>query len=765
MLLILTLRPSEQADFSPLSEIMRDPLTVSMHPGALSGAAAGELVRARLGENADEAFSAACHNATGGNPLLLQELLKTLEGEGVRPDAAHVATVADLGPRVTSRAVLLRLARLSEGAVRTARAAAVLGDDSDLSAVAALADVDVEAAGAAVAVLVRVEVLRPGPSLGFVHPLLGAAVYNDMSTVERALAHERAARLLEDAGAAAERVAAHLLLSPPRGRRWVVETLMRAGQSSRHKGAAEGAVSYLARALREPPPPEWRAQLLFELGRAEALTSGTAAVEHLTQAYGLLEDMRARAAAAQLLGRVLLFTGQPAEGATLARRAAAELGPELDDLRHALEALELMAVLLEGGDAEALGRLEAYRTRPVGAGLGAKMIAAVAVQDWMLAGGPSDGCAELALEALAGGELIAADNGLLGVIAICVLALADREEAIEAWEHSLADAYSRGSLFAKKSVTLWRGFTLYWRGELADAEESIRSSAEGKLWGMGSKGRLYHDAILSAVLRERGDLAGARCALEQSTDPGDGGEATRYWLHSKLELLVAEARFDEALVVAKIFGPRFAQVANPVDTPWRLSVAVALHHLGRSEEAVTFATQGLELARRWGAPGTVARALRTLGSIERGEGLDHLRQAVDVVAGSPARLEQAKALAAWGAGLRRTGLPTDARRPLRQALELADALGALPLAAHVRSELHAAGGRPRRTALGGVAALTASERRVAALAAGGKTNREIAQGLFVTPKTVELHLSNVYRKLGIRSRRELPVEVHIPPTP
>ena len=111
------------------------------------------------------------------------------------------------------------------------------------------------------------------------------------------------------------------------------------------------------------------------------------------------------------------------------------------------------------------------------------------------------------------------------------------------------------------------------------------------------------------------------------------------------------------------------------------------------------------------------------------------------------------------------GPSTDARRPLRQALELADALGALPLAAHVRSELHAAGGRPRRTALGGVAALTASERRVAALAAGGKTNREIAQGLFVTPKTVELHLSNVYRKLGIRSRRELPFEVHIPPTP
>ncbi|MET0686586.1 MAG: helix-turn-helix transcriptional regulator, partial [Solirubrobacteraceae bacterium] len=76
-------------------------------------------------------------------------------------------------------------------------------------------------------------------------------------------------------------------------------------------------------------------------------------------------------------------------------------------------------------------------------------------------------------------------------------------------------------------------------------------------------------------------------------------------------------------------------------------------------------------------------------------------------------------------------------------------------AEHVRTELYAAGARPRTDALSGAAALTASERRVATLAAGGETNRDIAQTLYVTPKTVEVHLSNAYRKLGIRSRREL----------
>jgi DNA-binding NarL/FixJ family response regulator len=765
VLLICTLRPSERSDFALLDEITRDPLSVSIQPGVLSVTATLGLVRGRLGENAAEAFSAACHTATGGNPLLLHELLKTLADEGVQPDATAITTVADLGPRVTSRAVLLRLARLPEAAVKVARAAAVLRDDFDVADVASLATVDIEDAGPAMAALVRAEILRERAPLGFVHPLVGAAVLNDMSTAERALAHERAARLLLDAGSSLERVAAHLLASPPRGQAWVVDTLLRAGRSSLHKGAAESAVAYLARALREPPPPEERGLLLLELGRAEALTSGTAAVEHLRQAYELLDDEATRAAAAQLLARTLLLTGRLTESAALASRAAAALPAELEDVRRGLEAIELVALVLAGGDGEALGRLAFYRRRPVPVGLGAKMLAAVAAQEWMLAGGPSDACAELAIEALAGGDLVEADNGLLAVTAIVVLALADRDEAIAAWQSSLADAHGRGSLFSRKSVTFWRGFTLLLRGDLADAEESVRSSVEDKLWGMGQQGHLYYDAILSAVLRERGDLRGARSALEESTDPGDHGDAARYWLQSKLELLLLEGRLEEALAVARHLEARFTHVANPVDTPWRCPAAVALHRLGRSDDALAVAVEGLELARRWGAPGTLSRALRTLGTLGRDSGIDQLREAVDVVAGSPARLEHARSLAALGAALRRAGRPSDARGPLREALELADVLGAQSLAEDVRSELYASGARPRRSALRGVASLTVSERRVATLATRGRTNREIAQELFVTPKTVELHLGNVYRKLAIRSRHELPDELRGPQTP
>ena len=119
-----------------------------------------------------------------------------------------------------------------------------------------------------------------------------------------------------------------------------------------------------------------------------------------------------------------------------------------------------------------------------------------------------------------------------------------------------------------------------------------------------------------------------------------------------------------------------------------------------------------------------------------------------VVEGSTARLEHAKALAALGSALRRARQPSEAREPLRRALELAAVCGADGLAAHVRSELHAAGSRPRRDALSGVESLTPSERRVADLAVAGRSNREIAQELYVTPKTVEVHLSTPIASSG-----------------
>jgi DNA-binding CsgD family transcriptional regulator len=164
----------------------------------------------------------------------------------------------------------------------------------------------------------------------------------------------------------------------------------------------------------------------------------------------------------------------------------------------------------------------------------------------------------------------------------------------------------------------------------------------------------------------------------------------------------------------------------------------------------------LNEAHAWGTPRAIGMALRALGLVEGGDrGLELLDEAVRVLESSPARLEHARALADFGAALRRANRRTAARHPLRQALDLADACGARPLAERARHELRAAGARPRRPRISGVQALTASERRIATMAAEGLSNPEIAQALFITKKTVEAHLGNAYRKLDVRSRSRL----------
>jgi DNA-binding NarL/FixJ family response regulator len=757
ILLAATMRAGEQcADPALLAEVAHDPAAVTLTPGPLSAAGAAALVRERLGAGADDAFCRACHEATGGNPLLLRQLVRALEAEGAVPDAGQVGVVRAVGPRAASSTVLVRLGRLPADAAAVARAVSVLGDSAELPAVAALAGLDEPDVAAATGELARVEILRPDPPLGFVHPLVRDAIYHELAPGERGLLHERAARLLHTAGAPPEQVAAQLLEAPHRGDPWAIDLLEEAGRTAMRRGAPDSAVAYLRRALEEPPPDERRTAVLLSLGAAEALTSGPAAVEHLQAGYDALEDPIARGQVADGLGRALLFTARVHDAAELARVAAVALPQGSDDLRRTLEALELATHYFGEGGAELRRRQARHRGRP-GPGGGAKALAALAAIDWTYRGGSADECCGLALAALEDGELIESDNGLMSIPAILTLALADREEAVEILERSLEVAYRHGSLFSAPSVQLFLGMTRLWRGDLAGASASLAEAKEGfRAWGFGAVSQVYCDAHLAAVACASGDVAGARRILDRQRFLDEQGDATRHWLNSHMEILVAEARWEETLEVADAWVSRFGDYRNPVAGRWRARKAEALARLGRNDEAVALAASELEDARTYGAPGAVGGSLRVLGTLRGEDGLPLLEEAVAVLAGSPARLEQAGALAALGSALRRARRPTEAREPLRRALELAAACDAPGLAEHIRTELYATGARPRTDALAGVAALTASELRVVERAAAGQTNRDIAQALYVTPKTVEVHLSSAYRKLGIRSRRELP---------
>jgi DNA-binding CsgD family transcriptional regulator len=196
---------------------------------------------------------------------------------------------------------------------------------------------------------------------------------------------------------------------------------------------------------------------------------------------------------------------------------------------------------------------------------------------------------------------------------------------------------------------------------------------------------------------------------------------------------------------------------SPAGVAWRSSLGLTLHALDRTNEGAGLIEEELQLATRFGALRTVGVALRAQALLLRGEAaIAGLKEAARVLAVSPARLEHARVLVDLGAALRRSGRRTEARDVLRSRLDAADRCGAHQLAARARSELTTAGARPRRERITGPEALTASERRVAQMAAEGLTNRQIAQALFVTTKTIEMHLARVYAKLEIKHRGDLP---------
>ena len=467
-------------------------------------------------------------------------------------------------------------------------------------------------------------------------------------------------------------------------------------------------------------------------------------------------------------GRAVLIEGPAGIGKSAlladARHHAAETGSlvlagrgsELEDDRRGLTAFALAAGYFGVGGARTLRRFDAYRDPPApDSGVGVRMLAAPAALWWAYCGeGTAAECAALARAALHGGRLTAADNGLLSIPGIVTLVLAEDDAADAAWEVAQVEAHRRGSLHAISSLHLWHGFALLVQGDLEAAETSLRDAqAEFEDWGFGAVAGMYTGAFLSRALIDRGRRDEARAVLEAARAMVDESDGGRFWRVAELELLVAEGRDEEAVSRSEEYARRHGHVVLPTAAHWRSATARALDRLGRSDEAIALAEAELADAQKWGAPGTVGPVLRVLGGLRRDTAL--LKRAVAVLEGSRARLEHAKALADLGAALRHERRPSDAREPLRRALELADACSADALVEHVRAELYATGARPRTAALGGVEALTASERRVAGFAANGDSNRDIAQALFVTPKTVEVHLSNAYRKLGIRSRREL----------
>ena len=456
----------------------------------------------------------------------------------------------------------------------------------------------------------------------------------------------------------------------------------------------------------------------MELGLAEVLMDGRAAIGHLTEAYETLDDVASRALVAHALCRALLFTGSPAEAADFAQHVVAELPAELDEDRRKLTAFDLMTGFfgVDMPDEAVRARCPPRRPRLRRPTSAPRCSPRPAALWWAYTGGSADECCELALAALAGDDLIVGDNGLMMMAALLTLVLADRPEADTAWATAQAEAHRHGSLLGISSIHLWHGFTLLQYGELADAEESLRSGQEEfDAWGFGQVARTYTGSFIARTLVERGRLDEAR-TWHRARAPRAGREL------GGQPLLACGPRGAAGGRGPRRRGARRVRGLRP--PPRRTSSSRRRRSRARTPPARSTGSAGTTRRSRWRRPSSPtraagarrarsARSLRALGVLRREEGTALLEEAVTVLERSHARLELAKALADLGAALRRDRRPSDAREPLRRALELADACGADALVEHVRSELYATGARPRTTALGGVDALTASERRVA----------------------------------------------------
>ncbi|MFH9572040.1 AAA family ATPase [Streptomyces sp. NPDC017454] len=646
---------------------------------------------------------------------------------------------------------------------RTAEAGA--GDPVDLLAEAAGAD-PARVAGW-LAAMTRLGLLRPDAEghPRYAHPLLRDAVLTGWPRPRREAAHRAAAEAMLRRGDRVEAIARHLLRTPVVGLPWALRVLRDAVTVAVHDARPDDAVGYLRRALDEPLPDDLRQRLLTELGSLEYASADTpAAIARLAEAQHLPADPRNRVRTAVALGTALAGRGEIRTAMEVLRRTEGRLAGHPGLTRTVQAAGALLS------DVDLATRQEVYR--------------------WLCETGEHSP------------ELLGTAGQALLVRYAATAALISAEEAMTRVRALLAQPTDP---LAEPFLLGTAAAVAQWADELDEADRLVERGLAGQ-----------HPALLHpmqhALLNTRADIAAARGdhARLLATGPGrdavaaagmtapSGAGPTNRDAHA-LMALVHTGRTEEAGRLAGAFDLRRApeswelnrflyargvqraaagdpagaiqdflesgrrqsarEVISPVVTPWRTAVAECRLALGGGQEALALATEELRLARVWNTPRTVGRALRVLGTATGGRrGLELADEAVRTLRDAPADtdMELVPALIAQGRQLTAAGERGRARDCLREATELAEGKGAVRLLTLAGQALRESGARGPVTARTGSGALTGSERRIAELAAGGRTNTEIADLLHLARRTVETHLTSTYRKLRIRRRTELP---------
>jgi DNA-binding CsgD family transcriptional regulator len=732
---------------------------------ALSEPSSTAVLSAGIGREVSAAEARSAWQLSAGNPLLLKQLAVMLDAGMSIPGGSGAGS--GLRP---AEVLLARFAGLPPAGMRFAQAAAVVGVRFRPSFVLRLAQLDGRDADEALEALTRSGLLADAGdgAQRFTHPLFRQAVYDDLGGARRTGLHARAFTLLADGGLdmeAAEQAIHGALSDEPRA----VSLLERVGSAALRGGAARTAASILdvaAGFAGQGATPGLLIALADALAFVGRVTEAVDACERVLSRDDL--DDRTRADALRALARTLLYTG--------AYPAASQRFTESAALSRDVDPAFTVRTFLAHGWAGwfSVGAGEAYRVlsaaRDATAGYGPELRRKIDAA-WGLAaletGNPVG--LELARDAAFG---IAADpTAITDDLASAWSALttyssaAKYTERLAEADHLLRLATSTaeriGAVEAEVSArialtdvlvrTLRVEEALTWAERVASLSDLVPPAGP------------FGDVARSLALLLAGQVGESEArglAAEPAVELFRSWSAQLWLWYTRGWRLVAEGNFEEAASVYADMEAvtRKVGLAEPCAVPWAGHAIAAYLGCGRTADAERV-IGWLEdcagrLPCRWpriaAATGRarLAEAARDLAAADRWH-----REAVSLLEGVDLPLERVQALLEYGRFLRRSGQPARARAPLALAERVASDGGALWLAGQAADELKVAGGRRRRRTE--PERLTPQEQRIADLAVARLTNKEIADQLFLSVKTVETHLGSIYAKLGVRSRRDL----------
>ncbi|MGV9702300.1 ATP-binding protein, partial [Streptomyces sp. NPDC003483] len=523
LLLVVGYRPDELPDHAESFRVLpgrAGQRPVDLEP--LSAAAVARLVREDLGAQADDAFCRECWAVTAGNPFEAVELTAKVRDRGLVPTEAGAHLLRDLAAAVKGSGLITRLERLGTSAVRFAWACAVLGTEISPTLAAAVAGLGSEEAADAADALRGARILTGADTLEFVHPLVATAVYRAIPGGVRVALHGQAAWCVINEGLGPSAAARHLMESHPDGDVWVVQQLRAAARETQRAGAPDAARRYLARALREPPPFEERAAVLYELGCASLLTEPATTVNHLRAALEEpITEPELRHSIVIRLSQVLAHSDRLAEASEALARESRMTGDARVRLRMQSEQFMWDAFRADEPDSPARSRrLARLADRLTGRDLTERYVIGLRAWDATLRGEPAPVALEHAERALAGGLGWAeADRGFeVPILVALTFMYADRPgRTEELFAAGIADFESQGWHGAHLSF----GYTIlayvrYRRGRLAEAEDFVRAGLRlAERVGPGTPVHWYAVATLVEILLARGRVDEATRTAEE----------------------------------------------------------------------------------------------------------------------------------------------------------------------------------------------------------------------------------------------------------